>query len=43
MKMEYDINNPILIEYKIESNETKIEIFGISIKEIQLVINFLYY
>ena len=28
MKKEYDVNNPILIEYKIENNETNIKIFG---------------
>ena len=28
MKKEYDINDQILIEYKIENNETKINIFG---------------
>jgi hypothetical protein len=28
MKIKYDINNQILIEYKIESNERHIKIFG---------------
>ena len=28
MKREYDINDQILLEYKIKSNETKIKIFG---------------